>query len=135
MVPVIQFYQTSERGKGMDHRLETFIEQYIETLFWSETDGDDTPLDLNHEKMDLSSETLEKIRKDCEKFFNENMDLLEKVPGGYSQCGHDFALTRNGHGAGFWDRGLGKMGDILTEKCDEFGQFDLYIGDDGKIYS
>jgi hypothetical protein len=29
--------------------------------------------------------------------------------------GHDFYLTREGHGAGFWDRGLGELGDYLTK--------------------
>ena len=32
-----------------------------------------------------------------------------------SQTGHDFVLTANGHGCGFWDRGLGEIGDRLTE--------------------
>jgi hypothetical protein len=32
-----------------------------------------------------------------------------------SQTGHDFILTANGHGCGFWDRGLGELGDRLTE--------------------
>jgi hypothetical protein len=31
------------------------------------------------------------------------------------QTGHDFILTANGHGTGFWDRGLGSRGDRLTE--------------------
>jgi hypothetical protein len=50
------------------------------------------------------------------------------------QLGHDFYLTRNGHGAGFWDRGLGKLGDELTAMADPFGSYELYIGDDGKLY-
>lgn len=29
--------------------------------------------------------------------------------------GHDFQLTRNGHGAGFWDRGYGEDGTYLTD--------------------
>ena len=49
-------------------------------------------------------------------------------------AGHDFWLTRNGHGAGFWDRGLGEVGDRLSNACKAFGSYDLYIGDDGKIY-
>lgn len=32
--------------------------------------------------------------------------------------GHDFALTREGHGAGFWDRGLGETGDVLTSAAE-----------------
>lgn len=31
------------------------------------------------------------------------------------QCGHDLVLTANHHGAGFWDRGLGSAGDVLSD--------------------
>lgn len=45
-----------------------------------------------------------------------------------SQIGHDFILTRNGHGAGFWDRGLGEIGDRLTKWAKTFGSIEsLYI--------
>lgn len=32
-----------------------------------------------------------------------------------ARAGHDLWLTRNGHGAGFWDRDLGELGDRLTK--------------------
>lgn len=39
------------------------------------------------------------------------------VQNSEAQFGHDYWLTRNGHGAGFWDRGLGEVGDKLSELC------------------
>ena len=42
-------------------------------------------------------------------------------------AGHDFALTRNGHGAGFWDRGLGEMGDMLTDEAKAYGSHSVII--------
>ena len=51
------------------------------------------------------------------------------------QLGHDLWLTRNRHGAGFWDRGLGEIGYKLTELAHSYGDVTLYIGDDGKIYA
>ncbi len=50
------------------------------------------------------------------------------------QAGHDFWLTRNGHGAGFWDRGLGALGERLSKESKPYGSCDLYVGDDGQIY-
>lgn len=45
-----------------------------------------------------------------------------------AECiGHDFILTRNHHGAGFWDRGLGDLGDRLTKASDPYGTIDLDI--------
>lgn len=39
-------------------------------------------------------------------------------------AGHDFWLTRNGHGAGFRDRELGELGDRLTKAAQAFGSAD-----------
>lgn len=35
--------------------------------------------------------------------------------------GHNFLLTRSGHGAGYWDRGLGDLGDRLTANAKPYG--------------
>ena len=51
------------------------------------------------------------------------------------RLGRDLWLTRNRHGTGFWDRGLGEIGDKLTELAHSYGGVTLYIGDDGKIYA
>jgi hypothetical protein len=59
---------------------------------------------------------------DCDKFQAENETLLEQA-GTDSRNGHDFWLTRNGHGAGFWDRGYpDEVGDALTEAAHAFGE-------------
>lgn len=39
----------------------------------------------------------------------------------WSTAGHDFYLTREGHGAGFWDRGLGMVGTALTKVAKDAG--------------
>jgi hypothetical protein len=46
------------------------------------------------------------------------------VDEAYQHAGHDFWLTRNGHGAGFWDRGMGMLGDELTAACKPYGSAD-----------
>ena len=50
------------------------------------------------------------------------------------QAGIDFIFTRNGHGCGFWDRGLEELGERLTKACKRFKECNLYVGDDKKIY-
>lgn len=49
---------------------------------------------------------------------------------GAELAGHDFALTRNGHGAGFWDRGLGEVGDKLTDLARSYGECSWILEDD-----
>lgn len=51
------------------------------------------------------------------------------------QAGHDFWLTRNGHGSGFWDRDIGAAGEQLTQAAHKCGECNLYRGDDGRIYA
>ena len=50
------------------------------------------------------------------------------------QIGHDLWLTRNGHGSGFWDRGLGAQGDSLTAICEALGEVWSYVGDDDQLH-
>ena len=54
---------------------------------------------------------------------------------GMEYAGHDFWLTKNGHGAGFWDRGIGETGRALTDAAHVYGSTDLFAGADGKLYS
>lgn len=49
--------------------------------------------------------------------------------------GHDFILTTNGHGVGFWDRYYGETdkarnGQILTELCKPFGTISAYLDEE-----
>lgn len=50
------------------------------------------------------------------------------------QCGHDFILTANHHGAGFWDRGLGVAGDVLTEAAHGYSiDAEFVLDEDGAV--
>ena len=123
--------------------MDNFTKGYIEAALWSSNDDNGDPLDSNYTIDNLAPQTLVKITHDCFKFQQENeWDLLiayEKYPDNEwtneEQAGHDFWLTRNGHGCGFWDRGIGDVGDRLTNICRKWGVFDIYVGDNGEIYS
>lgn len=43
---------------------------------------------------------------------------------------YDYWLTRNRHGAGFWDRGLGNTGDRLTSLAED-GEYTVFLDDNG----
>ena len=118
--------------------------QYLETALWSSTDtmpgheGEEPEhLDGNFGIEDISPETKAKCKKDVDEFFQKAKELLgdaflELDP---TSVGHDFWLTRNGHGAGFWDGDYPKdIGDKLTELSHSFGGVDMYIGDDLQIW-
>lgn len=114
-------------------KLDEFTQAYITAALWSSTDQHDTPLDSNYDESDITDETIAKIVEDC-KNFQAKADLTD-YPN--ENAGHDFWLTRNGHGAGFWENDFGtpESCEQLTKLSKEFGEVDLYVGDDGKIYS
>lgn len=61
-------------------------------------------------------------RLDCIDFVLAQLDLLRQV--GLDQGfrhGQDFYLTRNHHGTGFWDRGYGHTGALLSEAAKVYG--------------
>lgn len=81
---------------------------------------------------DITDDTMETIREECRQFIGANYRDLEGIDA--EQAGHDFYLTRNRHGAGFWDRGNGAKGDRLADAARVWGSSELYAGDDGKLY-
>lgn len=112
---------------------QALFEQFLETALWAETDSDGEPLDRNYAPDDFAPSALTVLRADCDSFYESNQDLIDRYD--YSQCGHDFWLTRNGHGAGFWDGDYPKEdGELLTIACKKFGEVWLVVGDDGLIY-
>lgn len=132
-----------------EKELESFIRGYIVCALWSSNDWSDEsldnppPLDENYSIDDIAPVCMGVLEGDCADFVKGNKALLNRYykaykPGsGYNvqECaGHDFWLTRNGHGAGFWDRGLGVIGEKLSDSARVYGSVDLYVGDDGKIY-
>ncbi len=133
--------------RSKEYRDEFFLHYMIAAL-WSSTDvvnGEDVELDT-FEIEDIHPDTKEKMRADCDRFIDANFaDLAEANSlyvkrdgyGPAALAGHDFWLTRCGHGTGFWDRNLDEVGDRLHKACGHgtaFPNVDLYIGDDGKIH-
>ncbi len=120
-------------------KLDDFTFAYIETAMWTLTDEDGESLDYLG-LHDIADETIAKAIEDCAEFrmFADGCgNLLDGADD--SQAGHDFWLTRNGHGAGFWDRSEDTYpndptGEKLTQAAHSFGEVNWYLGDDGNIY-
>lgn len=127
--------------------MDEFTLAYFEAALWTSTDDDGENLDENYGIEDFAPETSEKMSADCADFQERFDHLIEKggenlqlPPGGvgggiWGYAGHDFWLTRNRHGAGFWDGGWPEPeATELTNAAHEYGEFYLYVGDDGLIY-
>ena len=120
---------------------EKFVEAYITSALWSSVGPDETPLDDSYDRGDISGGTLERMYSDCRVFYDTHLEdiLCKDGPGGREQvayAGHDFWLTRNGHGAGFWDTDWPEPhASRLADAARAYGEFDLYVGDDGLIWA
>lgn len=112
--------------------MTNFEQHYIACALWASVDDEGDPLDREHGSRDLSDEARDKIAADCDAFVERAGDMLDER--GEEQAAHDFWLTRNGHGAGFWDGDWPLNGDALTKLAKSFGSCDLYVGDDALIH-
>jgi hypothetical protein len=113
-----------------DWRVNDFVRSYLETALWSSSDNfspnGGEPLDSNFSIDDIDNEAQEKAHADCKSFIEQAGDLLEGLDD--SQVASDFWLTRNGHGAGFWDGDYEEeVGQKLSDLSHTFGEVDLYV--------
>ncbi len=118
--------------------MSTQLSEYVETALWSSNDESDesggNPMDDNYTMADIAPESLATMQSDIDQFVERCGALLDSVPD--HPIMHDFWLTRNGHGAGFWDGDYPEpIGDQLTKIAESFGECWLYVGDDGRVYS
>lgn len=125
-------------------KLDDFTTAYLETALWAENDGDGRPLDERHTIADFSPEAVAAAVADCAAFQAAHGDDIaagRRMRGRDSStttaglAGHDFWLTRNRHGAGFWDGDWNDgAGDRMTATAHDFGEVYVYVGDDGRLY-
>ena len=128
--------------------LTTLERTYIEALFFTEEDpGHDTPAWLAADPetregsipydAELSPEAVARVTADCAAFAASDAyrDYIIEYGPDDRQAGHDLWLTRNGHGAGFWDGDWPEdFGDRLTAAAKALGECWAYVGDDGLVY-
>jgi hypothetical protein len=113
------------------------LDKYIETALSSSTDtvdGKDIWLDCGD--YELSQAARLEMNLDITAFWaliRSDEPLFEHTEVVNGNVAHDFWLTRNGHGVGFWDGDYPECGDRLCELTKKFGECNLYISDAGEI--
>jgi len=120
---------------------EEFLAGYIECALWcgvisSDEDASENVTDAD--ESDLVDAARAALTKDARDFVESNYADLVASTLDASHAGHDFWLTRNRHGAGFWDRkSLGPVADAaldrLTETSHAHGEAHLVQTEDGSI--
>lgn len=117
-IPDLKKWEQSEIGE--------FVHHYLETALWTD--------ELQH-LYRWSDQAIERALADCYWFIDrcEQLGLYDKYQA--TDIAYDLWLTRNHHGAGFWDGDYGDQdGEVLTAIAHKLGVCELYQGDDGLLY-
>lgn len=126
--------------------LERMVYGYLSTAVWLATSGEESyhltkalghtsgefTIDPDDMVKLLDLRTIVEAVHECYDFCTDLDDELAELDA--EQVGHDFYLTRNGHGAGFWDRGLGEVGDRLSDAAKVYGETSIEILYEGRYY-
>lgn len=123
---------TAFDGWATDAQIDTVTKHYIVACIWA-----DKPEEIKAEPR-VSKADYAKAREDCAAFikacgqhFSQAMACFRDGYGTHPDAGsaeaafgHDFWLTRQGHGTGFWDRKElpEALGEKLTEIAKAFGE-------------
>lgn len=121
--------------------IDVILNSYISCMLWTEEEplfldenGEySNPDDIVVSEDMISEDDKYEMKKEIKWFIELAGDTINYVTD--DMLGYDLWLTRNGHGAGFFDRDLPKhVLDTFEELCDILGTVDLYLGDDGNLH-
>lgn len=119
--------------------LEKFTQACIEALHFT----DEAPAGAYPEEgcfpagTELHPDTEEDLRADCRSFWRRFGAFVLAAGADPEQAGHDFWLTRNEHGTGFWDRPeiYAPYTNMLAKGAECYGEFETYLGYDGFVHA
>lgn len=119
----------------MKEYAEKMLPHYLECAKWSTSGYCDNENNENNELESLEnfefSENAEEIALlDCLYFVRIAYPWLRDVEP--EQCGHDFWLSREGHGTGFFDRDY-QYKNVLQEKAESMKGSSIYLDDRNNI--
>jgi len=109
-----------------------FLNAYVAAIYFTETGGGDVDGDQPPADAELDEDFIRESTLDCLCFYSRICCYLNSEEGTIAQAGHDFWLTRNGHGTGFWDRGdevYGTARNHLNETAESFPIVEAYFED------
>ena len=129
----------------MIKKYKPYAPHALKALLWSSTVYQDTeddnaeglaadkfePTTELAEFVDKQFETFEEMVQDAMPYFDPDNDY-RKFGDAWEQMEHDFILTINNTGAGFWD-GDWTHGEQLTAICKDFSPIEVYLFE-SKIY-
>lgn len=121
--------------------MEAIYLGYIKAILWAETPleerGERNLESLGFDAGDFAPGAVQSMRSDCAVFYHLAQNCGIELPRDLEQVGIDLYLTRQHHGAGFWDRpelyGEKQAERLIKLVHANFGEFATWIDDTGHI--
>jgi len=123
--------------------IQDFLDGHAECAIWLAYDADDSgelkSYDWGSGAADgavrdclpwLTDSARMDLDRDAREFYRDHLNMLHDTGADMGQLGHDFWLSREGHGTGFWDRGY-PNGDELHRGAQAYGSGPMLYVDDG----
>jgi hypothetical protein len=110
--------------------IDKILNSYIETAIWAEESDEN---DLQGKTInDVDKESVANSKIEIYNFIKKAQQEASDELSAYDSetLGHNLWLSRNGHGAGFFDDNNDKLQNLARS----MKPVDIYLGDDGKIY-
>ena len=135
-------HNTDATEQRMEDEFQATLTGAVEACLWSThptpADEDMTALEYADEYT-VTRREMDKLRGTLAYYmrgwFVENYGTICQAANEnytFEHIGRDFWLTSQGHGAGFWNNGLGEVGDILTDSADGYSDLvGLYLDGEG----
>lgn len=133
-------------GEKYHSNLKDLVAGYVDAMLWAEHtehDGKDQGSfeSCGYAQDDIALSAAKEIVRDCQAFCEIHSTLWEFDAQGNPLAekadlyaiGQNFYLSRNGHGAGFFDSGMSEAR-ALQQAAKTYGTQGLYLGDNGKLY-
>ena len=125
--------------------VDKIVKGYIDACLWSSVEQDGEGNEVSLDEYELSTQLKGEAGHLCGLFYDQNDSDCNLFAEQYQlsqghdvwEClGHDLWLTSQGHGVGFWDRGLEELNERLTQACQQKPYTDkcTYMGDDQLVY-
>ncbi len=103
--------------------LDAFTRAYLETAEFADVPDDDRQAFQSADEAAWDDAAIARAKSDCERFLEQAGQHLSLVNLESGRAAHDFWLTRNRHGAGFWDGDYPTaIGKALTDIAHAFGE-------------
>lgn len=122
----------SKKTASTVESMDSILNDYLVAALWASTisgaddsEREGTSFDEDYTVDDFSPEAVRIAKKVIEDFMSKATPLIEASDVEMESIGHDLWLTRNGHGAGFWARDYGELGDQLTELAEKY--YSVYL--------